>query len=98
MQLDHLCGAGIVDVNHPPSKLVKKSVKKSVVDYVRSNPLVKRKTLFIYFRPTVLNYYFAYIGKRLALEETHNNDLLSYHHFKPFCKAVVECKSDSTGI
>ena len=93
---EHTCGAGIHDINDPP--VSSKLIKLLVYDHIQANPLMKTKDIINLFQTEyniILKYYFAYSGKRLALEDLHGSDMMSYHHLKSFCDAVIESNPGS---
>ena len=95
-QPEHSCGAGILDINDPP--VSSKLIKLLVFDHIQANPLMKTKDIVNLFQTEygiILKYYFAYSGKRLALEDLHGSDMMSYHHLKSFCDAVIETNPGS---
>ena len=95
-QSEHSCGAGILDINNPP--VTSKLIKLLVYDHIQANPLMKTKDIINLFQTEysiILKYYFAYSGKRLALEDLHGSDMMSYHHLKSFCDAVLETNPGS---
>ncbi|KAL5711160.1 hypothetical protein ACHQM5_021649 [Ranunculus cassubicifolius] len=96
MEASHICGAGVKNRQHPPMN--SKLVKSVVMDMVRANPLLKAKDIMTHFKMMFgveLTYYFANQGRRLALEDIHGSDALSYHQLPWFVDQILDTNPDS---
>lgn len=85
----HTCGAGVKDVNNPG--VSSRLVCSEIIEEVRDRPLIRPKEIIADFRRkhgVVLNYYYAYTGREMALKEVHGTDELSYHQLIWFSDAV----------
>ena len=75
----HTYGIACNDIRN--CRFTSKLIKKLIRDEVWDNPSVKPKYIIERFRRDYgrsLSYYYAYIGKELALKEIYSDDSLSY--------------------
>ena len=92
----HSCGGGFRSINSP---LIKSDlVKTLILDEIRDEPTRKTSDIIASFKRNYdinLSYYYAYMGKKMALKEIFGNEEQSYNDLVWYLKAIERSNSGS---